>query len=158
MIRRISLFLAAAALLAAPAARAGDVTAFVAFPQPSENWGRGYGASLSSTWFVMLNFEAEAARLPGEDPAVSMTTFTVSAMVAPPIGFFTPYGGLGIGVVRQSAPNLSDTGSLHALILGGKVKFGPLFLLKAEYRKLNLSGSPLLAATKRYSLGAGITF
>src|SRR5258705_533893 len=30
-------------------ARAGDITAFIAQPAPTETWGRGYGASLSST-------------------------------------------------------------------------------------------------------------
>ena len=30
-------------------ARAGDITAFIAQPAPTETWGRGYGATLSST-------------------------------------------------------------------------------------------------------------
>jgi hypothetical protein len=154
----VPLLLLATLAAAAPCVRAGDVTAFVAWPTPSENWGRGYGAALTSTWFQVLSFEGEAARLPGEDPTVTMTSFTGSALLSPSIGFLTPYGGVGIGLFRQSGPSLADSGVLHAFILGAKVKIGPLFLVKGEYRRLDLSGSPLLAARTRYSIGGGISF
>jgi hypothetical protein len=158
MSRRWALLGLLLSVLAAPPAWAGDVTAFVAWPQPSQNWARGYGATLSSTWFSLLALEGEAARLPGSDPAVTMTSFTASALLAPPIGFLTPYGGLGIGVFRQADANQSDTGTLRALVLGLKVKIGPLFVLKGEFRNLGLSGTPLLTSKNRYSVGAGISF
>jgi len=120
-------------------ARAGDITAFVTLPAPTENWSRGYGATLSSTWFQVVNLEAEAARL------------------APPIGVLTPYGGLGVGVFRQTLGSASDTGTLRAFILGAKVKLG-LVVIKGEYRKINLSGGPFLEMTARISAGAGISF
>ena len=50
-------------------AEAGDVTAFMAFPSPGDQWERGYGAALTSTWFNVLSFEGEAARIPGVTPA-----------------------------------------------------------------------------------------
>lgn len=136
---------------------AGDATVFAAWPAPGESWSRGYGATLSSTWFQVVSFEAEAARIPGETPDGNMTSFTGSALLAPPIGFLTPYGGLGVGLFRQTLGTLSDTGVLRASILGAKVKIG-LLVLKVEYRKIGLSGTPLIAMDHRLSAGAGISF
>ena len=141
----------------AAAAGAGDATLFAAWPSPSDTWARGYGATLSSTWFQVVSFEAEAARIPGETPDGNMTSFTGSALLAPPIGFLTPYGGLGIGLFRQTLGTLSDTGIVRASILGAKVKLG-LLVVKVEYRKLGLSGTPLIPMDHRLSAGAGITF
>jgi outer membrane protein with beta-barrel domain len=160
-VRRLSLVLtcAGAAVLAiGPPAAAGDVTAFVALPSPTDTWGTGYGAAISSTWFKVLNFEGEGARLPGDSADASMTSFTGSALVAPPVGIFTPYGGLGIGLFRQTLGTLSDTGVVRALVLGVKVKIGPVLVVKGEYRRLSLSGEPLLEMTHRISAGAGIAF
>ena len=162
---RRSLALAAVAacaslLVLAPArpSAAGDVTAFVALPSPTDTWGLGYGAAISSTWFKVLNFEAEGARLPGDSPDASMTSFMGSALVAPPVGFLTPYGGLSIGLFRQTLGTLSDTGVVRALVLGVKVKVGPVLVVKGEYRRLQLSWNPLLEMTNRFSAGAGIAF
>jgi hypothetical protein len=151
----------AAALLAlvlGSPASAGDVTAFIGQPSPTDVWGRGYGATLSSTWFQAISFEGEAARMRGDATDASMTSFTGSALLAPPIGLVTPYGGLGIGLFRQSLGTRSDTGVVRALVLGLKVKLGSLLLVKGEYRSLHLSGEPLLPMTRRVSLGAGISF
>ena len=149
---------AAVALAAVPEpVTAGDVTAFVALPAPTDIWGRGYGATLSSTWFQAINLEGEAARLPGDSTEAAMTSFTGSALLAPPIGIVTPYGGLGIGLFRQTLGAASDTGTLRAFILGAKIKIG-LVVVKGEYRRLTLSGTPLLPMTARISAGAGITF
>jgi hypothetical protein len=141
----------------AASVQAGDATVFVAWPSPKEAWGRGYGAALSSTWFQVVSFEAEAARIPGQTANGNMTSFTGSALLAPPIGFLTPYGGLGIGLFRQTLGTLSDTGIVRASILGAKVKLG-LLVVKVEYRKLGLSGTPLIPMDHRVSAGAGISF
>jgi len=147
-----------AACLAAPGdAGAGDITAFLAYPAPTATWARGYGAAISSTWFTVISLEGEAARLPGDSTDTAMTSFTGSALLAPPIGFLTPYGGLGVGVFRQTLGNDSDTGTLKAFILGAKIKLG-LLVLKGEYRRLSLSGTPLAPMTARISAGAGISF
>ena len=153
-----ALFAGVSLLSPARPATAGDVTAFVAFPSPTDTWGRGYGAAISSTWFRVLNFEGEGARLPGDSADASMTSFMGSALVAPPVGFVTPYGGLAIGLFRQSLGPLSDTGVVRALVLGVKVKVGPVLVVKGEYRRLELSGDPLLEMTHRISAGAGIAF
>ena len=138
-------------------ARAGDITAFIAQPAPTETWGRGYGATLSSTWFTALSLEGEAARLPADRTDAAMTSFTAAALLAPPIGVLTPYGGVGVGVFRATLGPVSDTGTLRAFILGAKVKLG-LVVIKGEYRRITLSGTPLLDMTARISAGAGISF
>ena len=134
------------------------MTAFVTLPSPREEWGRGYGAALNSTWFQILNFEGEAARLQGELPDTSMTTFTGSACLGPHIGILTPYGGVGVGLFRQTQADDSDIGTLKAVILGVKVKLGPLVIVKGEYRRLTLSGTPLVPLTSRVAAGVGISF
>ena len=138
-------------------ARAGDITAFIAQPAPTDVWGRGYGATLSSTWFTALSLEAEAARLSADRTDAAMTSFTAAALLAPPIGVLTPYGGFGFGVFRGTLGPVSDTGTLRAFILGAKVKLG-LVVIKGEYRRITLSGTPLLDMTARISAGAGISF
>jgi hypothetical protein len=141
-----------------PMATAGDVTAFVTLPSPSEEWGRGYGAALTSTWFQVLHFEGEAARLQGELPDTAMTTFTGSALLGPKVGLLTPYGGVGVGLFRQTVGSDSDLGTLRALIFGAKLKLGPLVIVKGEYRRLSLSGTPLVPLTSRVAAGVGISF
>ena len=145
-------------LASAPGAAAGDVTAFVAFPSPGAQWERGFGAALSSTWFNVVSFEGEAARIPGETTDAGMSSFTASALLSPPVGALTPYGGIGVGLFRQNVGSDSDIGRLRAWILGAKVKLGGLIVLKAEYRRLELSGTPLLEMDSRISAGAGIAF
>ena len=154
----VALLLALAAAGAGSPAEAGDVTAFIALPRPSGNWERGYGAALTSTWFNVLSFEGEAARIPGRTTDQGMTSFTASALISPPIGALTPYGGFGIGLFRQNVADDSDTGQLRAFILGAKVKLGGLIVVKGEYRRLNLGDGPLLPMVERYSAGAGIAF
>jgi hypothetical protein len=152
-----ALVTAAMALLPGTA-RAGDLTAFVALATPRENWARGYGAALSSTWFKVLTFEGEAARMPGSTTDSAMTSFTASALLSPPIKELTPYGGVGYGLFRQTTASDSDIGRMRALILGVKTRIKDLIVFKAEYRRLDLSGTPLRAMDQRVSLGAGIAF
>jgi hypothetical protein len=145
-------------LVATGPAHAGDVTAFVALPSPTDHWNHGFGAALSSTWFNVVTFEGEAARIPGETTDTGMSSFTASALLSPPVGALTPYGGLGVGLFRQNTGSDSDIGRLKAWIVGAKVKLGGLIVLKAEYRRLDLSGTPLLDMDSRISAGAGIAF
>ncbi len=142
---------------AAPTVRAGDLTVFVGAPSPADNWGRAYGGTLSSTWFTALALEGELARYPEEHELGSMTTLTGAALLAPSLGVVTPYGGLGIGLYRQSFGNDAENGVVRALIVGVKAQVG-LAVVKAEFRSITLSGTPLIDLERRFSLGAGITF
>jgi hypothetical protein len=144
------------ALAGAPA-QAGDVTAFVTFPSPSDVWARGYGAALTSTWFHVVALEAEAARMPIEGAEGTMTSFSGSALLAPPVGPLVPYGGVGIGLYRQSLGTSADTGLLRCFILGAKLKLG-LLVVRGDYRRLTLGDDALLPMDKRFSIGAGISF
>jgi hypothetical protein len=137
---------------------AAEVTAFVARASPGTNWGTGYGGTFSTTWFHVVALEAEVARQPGASLETSMTSFTASALLAPPLGKVIPYGGLGAGVYRQVVGTATDTGTLKALVLGAKVKLGVFFVLKAEYRRFSLSTSAPLAMNHRISAAAGISF
>lgn len=151
-----ALLLLGAGLAARPAA-AGDVTAFVTVPSPTEVWDRGYGAALTTTWFQAIALEGEAARVPGDLGDSSMSSFTGSALLAPPLGPLVPYGGIGIGFFRQSVGADSDTGVVRCFVAGLKLKLG-LAVVKGEYRRISLSGEPLLPMDRRISFGAGISF
>jgi hypothetical protein len=142
---------------AIPSAEALELSGFLASASPGETWARGYGGALGSTWFKVVTFEGEVARQGGEAADSSMTSFTGSALLAPPIGRLVPYGGLGVGLFRQALGSRTDTGTLHALILGAKLKLG-LLVLKAEYRRIDVSGDPLLEINHRLSAGAGVSF
>lgn len=151
--------LIALALGAGTPAGAGDVTAFAAVHTPRDNWNVGFGAALGTSWFKVLTLEGEACRTPGQSLDQSMTMFTASAMISPPIvGGVTPYGGLGVGLFQQSIAGANDFGRHRALIAGVKVTIQGLIVLKAEVRELSLSGRPPIEANRRFSVGAGIAF
>ncbi len=151
-------FLVIAVFLLAPSAAGGELTAFVAIAKPDEVWAGGVGGAFSLSFFSIVHFEGELARLPGEVEDASLYSLTGSALVAPPLGKLVPYAGLGVGVFRQELVAASDTGTLHALIAGLKLKLGPIFIVKGEYRRIDLSGDPLLEIDHRFSVGAGLSF
>jgi hypothetical protein len=158
MTRRAAVLLASLLVLTAPRAGATEITAFVAIAKPGEIWSTGVGGAFSISLLSILHFEGELARQPGDLEDASMYTLTGSALVAPPIGRLVPYAGLGVGAFRQELGTLSDTGTLHVLIAGLKFKAAPIFLVKAEYRRIDLSGEPLLEIEHRLSIGAGLSF
>ena len=138
-------------------ASAGDVTVFVTHPSPSEAWNRGFGAALSTSWFQAISLEGEAARVPGALGDSNMSSFTGSALLAPPLGPVVPYGGFGIGLYQQTVGDESDTGVLRCFVLGAKLKLG-LAVLKGEYRRITLPDDALIEMDHRYSFGAGVSF
>jgi len=157
---RARLLVAVLALLPALAGRAqaGDVVVFASWPSPTNKWGTGYGAAYSQTLVPLVGFEFEAAQQPGERADETMNTFSASAFLVPPIGPLTPYGGLGIGFFRQTVDTRSDTGTFHALILGVKLKLGGILVLRGDWRRISLSGEPLIPVEYRVSIGAGLSF
>jgi hypothetical protein len=145
-------------LFSGQGSEAGDVTVFTARNLPSDQWASGYGAALSSTWFRFATFEAEVARTTGDAADSGMTSFTGSALLSVPLGFVTPYGGVGVGLFRQTSAADSDVGHLKAFILGIKIHIGGVLVIRGDYRKFDLSGPPLLALDQRLAAGVGITF
>ena len=157
---RVSVVVAVLALLPGLAgpARAGDIVVFASWPTPTDEWGTGYGAAYSQTLIPLVGFEFEAGQQSGALADESMTTFSASAFLVPPIGPLTPYGGLGFGFFRQKVGERSDTGTYHALILGAKLKLGGLLVLRGDWRRISLSGEPLIDVDYRVSIGAGLSF
>lgn len=146
-------------LLSAPlSASASEITAFVSKATPDEVWAAGVGGAVSISFFSVLNFEGEIARQSGELEGSKLYTLTGSVLIAPPTGKLVPYAGLGVGAFRQENGALSDNGTLSALIAGLKLKLGPIFVVKGEYRRLGLSGEPLFGIENRFSVGAGLSF
>lgn len=142
---------------AAPAAPGAELTVFLSSASPAESFKRGVGVSLSTTWFKLVNLEAEFARQPHEIADGGLVTFTGSALLAPRIGLLRPYAGVGVGLFRQTAGSRSDTGTVGAFLLGAKLEVG-LLLVRGEYRRLDLSGDPLIPIDRRLSLGLGLAF
>lgn len=157
MLRHSARALALLAVLLAPGAAALEATVFLSRPSPSEAWKTGMGGAITSSWFHLLDLEGEAAKQPLESGDGSLVTFSASALLAPPLGRLTPYGGLGVGLFRQTLGGDSDTGTLHCLVLGVKVKLG-LLVLKGDFRDYSQSGGPLAALDKRFSFGGGVSF
>ena len=159
-LKRVWLRVALPALLLGLAGpvRAGDIVVFASWPSPTAAWGTGYGAAYSQTLIPLVGFEFEAAQQPGALTGESMTTFSASAFLVPPIGPLTPYGGLGFGFFRQKIDERSDTGTYHALILGAKLKLGSILVLRGDWRRISLSGEPLIPVDYRVSIGAGLSF
>jgi hypothetical protein len=149
--------LAAVLLLASARAQALDATLFLSGASPAENWKTGYGGAITTTWFHVLALEGEAARQPLDTADGTLVSFTGSALLAPSFARLTPYGGLGVGLFRQTLGTQSDSGTLRCFVLGLKLKLG-LVVLKGDYRNYSLSGTPLVGLHERITLGGGISF
>ena len=138
-------------------ASAAEITAFLSKATPDDDCASGVGGAFSIGLLSIVHFEGEFCRQSMEIEGGQMYTLTGSVLIAPPTGKIVPYGGLGIGGFRQELDERSDTGSLTALVLGLKFKPG-LLVIKAEYRRLGLSGDPFFPMDNRYSVGAGLAF
>jgi hypothetical protein len=143
-------------------ARAGEITVFVSKDNPTELWGYGHGASLTMRLLRVILFDIEAARNSSQtnplSTATSMTYFTGSVALALPLTKFTPYAGVGAGLFHQRRDPDTDLGTLETRIAGVRLRLADLIVLRAEYRRFELSGNPLLFIDNRFSIGAGIAF
>jgi hypothetical protein len=146
-------------LVVSPAAHAGEIVVFLSSNRPGDLWQGGQGASLSLGFFQVLSFEAEAARgaVKPSDGRITYFTGTV-ALCAPFVRGFTPYAGVGVGLFHESYGTDTDVGTLRSTAFGIKVRLAELIVLRVEYRRLNLLGSPPLDLTSRLYVGAGIAF
>src|SRR5512145_2670543 len=115
--RRALLGVVGVALLAFPA-HTLDLTGFVSQATPDATWGRGYGGAIGARFFGILTVEGEAAWQGSDRADFTMTTFTAAALVSPPIGPVTPYGGLCVGSFRQTSRFDSDYGTLRGFVVG----------------------------------------
>lgn len=143
-------------LIAAPSS-ASEIGAFLTFPTPTKDWKTGFGFHAALISLPFLQAGGEFARMGGEDPLVSIETYTAQVEVNPPSIKVSPFAGLGIGAYRQKFGATSDWGSVNAIFGGVRVPIG-VARLRAEFRKTSLSGTPRVNVDKRFSLGVSFKF
>ena len=143
-------------LLAAPS-RASEIGAFLTLPTPTKDWKTGFGFHAALISLPFLQAGGEFARMSGEDPLVSIGTYTAQVEVNPPSLKISPFAGLGVGAYRQKFGSDSDWGTLIAIFGGVRVPIG-VARLRAEFRKTSLSGTPRVNVDKRFSLGVSFKF
>lgn len=153
---RIGCAIVMMALFAAPSG-ASEIGAFLTFPTPTKDWKTGFGFHAALISLPFLQAGGEFARMKGEDPLVSLETYTAQVEVNPPSIKVSPFVGLGIGAYRQKFGDNSDWGSVNAIFGGVRVPIG-VARLRAEFRKTSLSGTPRVNVDKRFSLGVSFKF
>jgi len=143
--------------LLAGSAGAGELGAFVTLPTPTKDWKTGFGFHAAVISLPFLQAGGEFARMSGEDPLVSIETYTAQAELNPPSVKISPFVGIGFGAYRQKRGTSSDWGALNAVFGGVRVPIGAA-RLRAEFRKVSLSGTPRVNVDKRLSLGISFRF
>ena len=93
----------------------------------------------------------------GENPLVSIETYTAQVELNPPSVKISPFVGIGVGAYRQKFGTQSDWGSVNAVFGGVRIPIGAA-RLRAEFRKIGLSGNPRVKMDKRFSLGISFRF
>jgi len=151
-------FLAGILLASPPPACPAELTAFLSGGSPGEVWGTGYGGMATITLFNIVGGEIEGAWQASDLPSTSLFSLSAKAYIAPSLGRFVPYGGLGAGVYRESVLGDSDTGTLGLVFLGVKLKFPMGLVLRAEYQWVDLPLATPVDMDHRYIFGAGLSF
>ena len=145
-------------LMAFPgAATAGEVGGFLTWPTPTDAWKTGFGLHAAVISLPFLQAGVEWARMGAEDSLVSISTYTAQAEFNPPGLKISPFIGVGAGGYHQNDGKEGDWGSLTAIFGGLRVPIG-MARLRAEFRKVSLSGTPRVNIDKRFSLGVSFRF
>lgn len=144
-------------LLVANTASAGEIGAFLTLPTPTKDWKTGFGFHAAVISLPFLQAGGEFARMSGEDSLVSIETYTAQVELNPPSVKISPFVGLGIGAYRQKNGTERDWGTVNAVFGGVRVPIGAA-RLRAELRKISLSGTPHVNVDKRFSLGVSFRF
>lgn len=138
-------------------ADAGELGAFVTLPTPTEAWKTGFGFHAAVISLPFLQAGAEWARVSGEVGLLSISTYTAQAEFNPPSLKVSPFVGVGAGAYHQKDGADSDWGTLTAIFGGLRIPIGAA-KLRAEFRKVSLSGTPRANIDKRFSLGVSFRF
>ena len=150
----LGLFLAAAV----PPSRAAEISAFATGGQPGEVWKTGYGGMLTITLFNIVGGELEGAYQASDLPDTDVVSGAAKAYLAPSIGRFVPYAGLGVGAYRESLPGKTDQGTYGMVFAGAKLKFPFGLVIRGESQWLDLPDDVLLKLDNRYLLALGLGF
>ena len=135
-----------------------ELTVFASGAGPGETWSTGYGGMLTITLFNLVSGDLEGAWQGSDLPSTSLFSLSAKAYVGPQFGRFVPYGGLGVGVYRESILNDSDTGTLGLFFVGVKLKFPLGLVIRGEYQWVNLPMPAPVDLDRRYILGLGLSF
>lgn len=155
-LRPVGFAFATLLLLASPSG-AAELGGFLTLPTPTKDWGTGFGFHAAVISLPFLQAGGEFARLKGEDSLTTVETYTAQVELNPPVPGISPFIGLGVGAYRQKFGGASDWGSLNSIFGGVRVPIG-MARLRAEFRKVSLSGTPRVNVDKRFSLGISFRF
>jgi len=144
-------------MIVSSTASAGEFGAFLTWPTPTDAWGTGFGFHAAIISLPFLQAGGEWARMGGQNSIISVSTYTAQAEFNPPFVKVQPLVGVGFGAYREGNGSVSDWGTLTALFGGLRVPIGAA-KLRAEFRKVSLSGTPQLNIDKRVSLGVSFRF
>ena len=136
---------------------AGEIGAFLTLPTPTKDWGKGFGFHAAVISLPFLQAGGEFARMKAEDSLSTIETYTAQVELNPPSVKISPFIGVGVGAYRKKTGTDSDWGSVNAVFGGVRVPIGAANL-RAEFRKVGLSGSPKPNVDKRFSLGVSFRF
>jgi len=147
-------------LLAAAATQspAAEISAFATGGSPGDVWKTGYGGMLTITLFNIVGGELEGAYQGSNLAETNVVSGAAKAYLAPSIGRFVPFAGLGAGAYRESLPGKSDQGTYALIFVGAKLKFPFGLVIRGEYQWLDLPDQVLLPLDNRYLFAAGLTF
>lgn len=161
-----TLFAALAVLLAFAQPARADVTAFLGRSRNSSSTPnapavtQGLKGAAFGIGLLVVGFEVEGA-IHSEDPVKGipgLKTGMGNVLVQTPTGNVQLYGTAGGGVFRETLGTSSETN--FGTNIGGGIKmglFGPL-RLRADYRMLNLRGTPRYKTVQRFYIGASLKF
>jgi len=135
-----------------------EATVLLSGADPGELWKVGYGGALSISLFNIVGGEIEGIWQGSELPSTSHFSLSAKAYIAPPFGTFVPYGGLGIGLYRESVPGSSDTGSMGLVFVGVKLKFPVGLVVRGEYQWVDMPTPAPVDLDHRYFAGLGLSF
>lgn len=155
---RISILVAAVAVLTPRPSTALEATLFVSGASPSELWSGGVGGALSLGLFDVAGVEVEGAHQALEGGGSGILTLSGRAYLAPSIGRLVPYVGLSAGVRRETAISESDWGTTTGIFVGAKLKLPLGLRLRAEYQWVHLPEDVLIPMDGRYYGGIGLAF
>jgi len=144
--------------LAAPAARAAEISVLVGAGSPDTAWGTVWGGMLTITLFNIVHGEVEGARQGGAFEGTSLYTASAKAYLGPTFGRFVPYGGIGAGVYHQSLPVDDDQGTTGLVFVGAKLKFPMGLVLRGEYQWISLPDAAPVPLDNRYFFAVGLSF
>lgn len=161
----VSAFLAATLFAFASPARA-DVTAFLGRSRNSPSASstatvtQGLKGAAFGMGLIVVGFEVEGAMHSADTTkgTPELKTGMGNLIVQTPTGKVQFYGTAGGGVYRETAGTATETSFVTNI--GGGIKFGIFgpIRLRADYRILNLRGTPKYSVVQRFYVGASLKF